>query len=126
MSEEMCLYCGDPTTQQMCYPCISYLSGQPPTTDTFAFDTYQCLCGKYCHKSVFCSDCFPRKEPKELLYFLMLNPEWVCGDCRRPLRRRPVSWFRPQWPCRACLGAARTEPLTPEQLAAWVKEVRCD
>lgn len=92
------------------------------------FWEYRCQhCGgmELCTK--FCRVCYSYSNPASLMQWLVDAPRWRCEDCGAP---KIVDTTRELniGPCGRCLrrGFTVMTPLTPEQLAAWVKGVRCD
>ena len=81
-------------------------------------------CDAWVARTEFCKECFVFASPSKLMALLNEQPWWQCGDCGAP---RLVSYnfqgARKPGPCARCrrLSVHAPLPLTPEQLAAWVK-----
>ena len=91
-----------------------------------ALVVYYCPhCGNTVLSTKFCDACYNLSNPASLLQWLVDVPQWRCEDCGAP---RIIENYVSVGPCGRCLRREFTimTPLTPEQLAAWVKEVRCD
>ena len=90
--------------------------------------TYYCPhCGNSVPNTKFCSACYCYSNPAYLMQCIKKVPRWRCEDCGAP---KIIDTTRDLniGDCGRCLrrGFTTMTPLTPEQLAAWVKGVRCD
>ena len=89
---------------------------------------YHCPhCGNSVLNTKFCKVCYSLSNPASLMQWLVDAPRWRCEDCGAP-KIIDTTQDMNMSPCGRCLrrGFTVMTPLTPEQLAAWVKEVRCD
>lgn len=94
-------------------------------------DVFTNYCCPHCDITVlgteFCGACYSYSYPAYLMAWIDKAPRWRCEDCGAP---KIVDHTRDSYmgDCGRCLrrGFTVVAPLTPEQLAAWVKEVRCD
>ena len=93
---------------------------------------YHCPhCNDKVRGTEFCSRCYYYADPAQLMNWITETPRWRCEDCNAPRIFDPSGGLKPG-PCGRCLRrgfsfvAALTPltPLTPEQLAAWVKGVK--
>ena len=93
---------------------------------------YHCPhCNDKVRGTEFCSRCYYYVDPARLMNWITAIPRWRCEDCNAPRIFNPSGGLKPG-PCGRCLRrgfsfvAALTPltPLTPEQLAAWVKGVK--
>ena len=89
---------------------------------------YHCPhCNDTVRRTKFCSRCYYYVDPAYLMQWLIDAPRWRCEDCGAP---KIIDTTRPLniGPCGRCLrrGFTVKTPLTPEQLAQWLKGVRCD
>ncbi len=84
-------------------------------------------CGNSVPYTKFCKVCYSRSNPAYLMQWLVNAPRWRCEDCGAP-KIIDTTQDLNIGPCGRCLrrGFTVMTPLTPEQLAAWVKGVRCD
>lgn len=84
-------------------------------------------CGNSVLNTKFCKVCYSYSNPASLMQWLVDAPRWRCEDCGAP-KIIDTTQDMNMGPCGRCLrrGFTIMTPLTPEQLAAWVKEVRCD
>ena len=84
-------------------------------------------CGNTVPNTMFCKACYSYSHPPYLMQWLVNAPRWRCEDCGAP-KIIDTTQDMNMGPCGRCLHRWFTvvAPLTPEQLAAWVKEVRCD
>ena len=88
-------------------------------------DFWDYLC-PHCDNTVqstkFCDACYSHSDPVSLMQWIREAPRWRCEDCGAPkiigTTQGPLIG-----PCGRCLrrGFTVMTPLTPEQLAAWVK-----
>ena len=90
------------------------------------FWEYRCQhCGGMVLSTEFCSACYIYSNPAYLMQLIKRTPRLRCEDCGAP---KIVDTTRDQniGHCGRCLrqGFTITTPLTPEQLAHWVKGVR--
>ena len=92
------------------------------------FKEYRCPhCGRMVPATKFCKACYRYSNPSNLMQWLIDAPRWRCEDCGAP-KIIDTTTGPYTGPCGRCLrrGFTVMTPLTPEQLAAWVKGVRCD
>ena len=84
-------------------------------------------CGNSVLNTKFCKVCYSYSEPASLMQWLVDAPQWRCEDCGAP---KIIGTTRDpnMGPCGRCLrrGLTIMTPLTPEQLAQWLKGVRRD
>ena len=96
------------------------------------FWEYRCPhCGGMVPNTKFCKVCYSYSNPEYLMQWLVDAPRWRCEDCGAP---KIIDTTRELniGPCGRCLRrgfsfvAALTPltPLTPEQLAHWVKGMK--
>ena len=88
---------------------------------------YYCpYCGNSVLTTKFCRVCYIYSDPAALMQWLVDAPQWRCEDCGAP---KIIGTTQGQdiciGPCGRCLrqGFTVITPLTPEQLAAWVKGI---
>ena len=84
-------------------------------------------CGNSVLNTKFCGACYSYSDPAFLMQWIKKVPRWRCEDCGAP----KIIDTTPELsigPCGRCLrqGSLVVTPLTPEQLAQWLKGVRCD
>ena len=92
------------------------------------FGKYLCPhCGNPVPSTKFCKVCYFYSNPAYLMQWIRAEPRRRCEDCGAP---KIIDTTRDlnAGDCGRCLrrGFTVMTPLTPEQLAAWVKGVRCD
>lgn len=79
-------------------------------------------CGNTVLSTKFCGACYSYSNPAYLMQWLVDAPRWRCEDCGAP---KIIDTTRDLniGDCERCLrrGFTVMTPLTPEQLAAWVK-----
>ena len=84
-------------------------------------------CGNTVPSTKFCKVCYSYSNPAYLMRWIRVEPRRRCEDCGAP---KIIDTTRDLnvGDCGRCLrrGFTVMTPLTPEQLAAWVKGVRCD
>ena len=88
-------------------------------------------CNDTVRRTEFCGRCYYYVDPARLMNWITAIPRWRCEDCNAPRIFDPSGGLKPG-PCGRCLRrgfsfvAALTPltPLTPEQLAAWVKGMK--
>ena len=93
-----------------------------------ALGVYYCPhCGNSVPYTKFCGACYRYSNPAYLMRLIRVEPRWRCEDCGAP-KIIDTTQDKSVGPCGRCLrrGFTVMTPLTPEQLAAWVKGVRCD
>ena len=82
-------------------------------------------CGKSVLNTKFCKVCYSYSNPAYLMQWLVNAPRWRCEDCGAP---KIIDTTRDlnMGDCGRCLrrGFTIMTPLTPEQLAAWVKGMK--
>ena len=85
-------------------------------------------CGNSVPNTKFCGVCYSLSDPASLMQWIREAPQWRCEDCGAPKIIDTTQDIVKPGPCGRCLrrGFTVMTPLTPEQLAAWVKGVRCD
>lgn len=89
---------------------------------------YHCPhCGNAVLSTKFCGACYSYSNPAHLMQWIRDAPRWRCEDCGAP-KIIDTTQDLNMGPCGRCLrrGFTVVAPLSPEQLALWVKEVRCD
>ena len=92
------------------------------------FKEYRCPhCYRMVSSTKFCDACYCYSNPARLMNWIRDAPQWRCEDCGAPKiidTPRDVN----TGDCGRCLrrGSPVVTPLTPEQLAHWLKGVRCD
>ena len=92
------------------------------------FGDYLCPhCGNTVLSTKFCDACYVYSNPAALMLRIRDVPRWRCEDCGAP-KIIDTTRVLNIGPCGRCLrrGFTFVTSLTPEQLAAWVKGVRCD
>ena len=90
------------------------------------FGTYFCPhCGNSVLNTKFCKMCYRYSNPAYLMQWIRDAPRWRCEDCGAP-KIIDITQDLKIGPCGRCLrrGFTVMTPLTPEQLAQWLKEVR--
>ena len=89
---------------------------------------YHCPhCNDTVRRTMFCKVCYRNSNPAYLMQWLIDAPRWRCEDCGAPKIIDTTTDLH-TGPCGRCLrrGLTVMAPLTPEQLAQWLKGVRCD
>ena len=92
------------------------------------FWEYRCPhCGGMVLGTKFCSACYSYSNPAYLMQWIKKVPRWRCEDCGAP-KIIDTTQDMNIGPCGRCLrrGFTIMTPLTPEQLAQWLKGVRRD
>ena len=90
------------------------------------FKEYHCPhCDRMVSSTKFCKMCYRYSNPAHLMQLIRDAPQWRCEDCGAPKivdTPRDLSIG----PCGRCLrrGFTVMTPLTPEQLAQWLKGVK--
>ena len=84
-------------------------------------------CGNSVLNTKFCTMCYIYSDPASLMQWIREAPRWRCEDCGAPRIIGPTQGML-LGPCGRCLrrGFTVMTPLTPEQLAQWLKGVRRD
>ena len=84
-------------------------------------------CGNTVLSTKFCDACYIYWNPAALMLRIRDVPRWRCEDCGAP-KIIDTTRVLNIGPCGRCLRREFTvmTSLTPEQLAQWLKEVRCD
>ena len=84
-------------------------------------------CGNTVLSTEFCDACYSYSNPVYLMQWIRDAPWWRCKDCGAP-KIIDTTRYSNMGDCGRCLrrGFTIMTPLTPEQLAAWVKGVRRD
>ena len=82
-------------------------------------------CGNSVLNTKFCKVCYSYSNPASLMQWLVDAPRWRCEDCGAP---KIIDTTRDMnvGPCGRCprQGSPVVAPLTPEQLAHWVKGMK--
>ena len=94
----------------------------------WGFKVYHCPhCGNSVPNTEFCKVCYSYSNPASLMQWCVNAPRWRCEDCGAPKIIDTTQELN-IGPCGRCLrrGFTVKTPLTPEQLAQWLKGVRCD
>ncbi len=89
---------------------------------------YHCPhCNDTVRRTMFCKVCYSYSHPAYLMQWLVDAPRWRCEDCGAPKIVDTTQELN-IGPCGRGLRRAFTAmtPLTPEQLAQWLKGVRRD
>ena len=82
-------------------------------------------CGNSVPNTKFCDACYSYSYPAYLMRWIRVAPRWRCEDCGAP-KIVDTTQDMNIGPCGRCLrrGFTVMTPLTPEQLAAWVKGMK--
>ena len=82
-------------------------------------------CGNSVLNTKFCKVCYSYSNPASLMQLLVDAPRWRCEDCGAP-KIIDTTRVLNMGPCGRCLrrGFTIMTPLTPEQLAQWLKGVK--
>ena len=82
-------------------------------------------CGNSVLNNKFCKVCYCYSNPAHLMQWLVDAPRWRCEDCGAP-KIIDTTQNLNLGPCGRCLrrGFTVMTPLTPEQLAQWVKGMK--
>ena len=89
---------------------------------------YHCPhCGNTVLSTKFCDACYSYSNPARLMNWIRDAPQWRCEDCGAP-KIIDTPRYLNLGDCGRCLrrGFTFVTSLTPEQLAHWLKGVRCD
>ena len=92
------------------------------------FKEYRCPhCDRMVSSTKFCDACYGFTYSEYLMKWIAESPRFRCDDCGAPRLVNATTNLN-TGPCGRCLrrGLAVMTPLTPEQLAHWVKGVRHD
>ena len=92
------------------------------------FKEYRCPhCSRMVSTTEFCKACYGYAYSEYLMKWIAESPRFRCDDCGAPRLVNTTTDLN-MGPCGRCLrrGFTVMTPLSPEQLAAWVKGVRCD
>lgn len=90
------------------------------------FWVYRCPhCGGMVPGTKFCGACYSYSYPAYLMQWIKKAPRWRCEDCGAP-KIVDTTLDLNIGPCGRCLrrGFTIMTPLTPEQLAHWVKGMK--
>ena len=135
MTPEPCRYCTRPAVNGMCTFHILLNSGAPleycnEIADSRIFQFYRCPhCNSRVPRTEFCETCYDSPHPAILMDVAEGTHGALCPYCLSPKtwQGRTIQGFTPS-DCLVCVRGYKqdgtTAHHTPEQLAAWVRDVQ--
>ena len=135
MTLEPCRYCTRPAVNGMCTFHIMLNSGARleycnEIADSRIFQFYRCPhCDNWVLRSEFCLSCYDSPYPADLMATAERTRGGLCPSCLSPKTRRgrTIRGFTPS-DCLVCMRGYQLDEApahhTPEQLAAWVRDVQ--
>ena len=135
MTPKPCRYCTRPAVNGMCAFHILLNSGAPleycnEIADSRIFQFYRCPhCNSRVPRTEFCETCYDSPHPAILMDVAEGTRGGLCPFCLSPKTRRgrTIRGFAPS-DCLVCVRGYKQDgtpaPHTPEQLAAWVRDVQ--
>ena len=135
MTPELCRYCTRPAVYGMCTFHIMLNSGAPleychEVADSLTINFYRCPhCNGLIPRTEFCSSCYDSPYPSSLMDAAERTHGGLCPYCLSPKTKwgRMIRKFVPS-DCLVCVQNYQRDRVptfhTPEQLAAWVRDVQ--
>lgn len=135
MTLEPCRYCTRPAVYGMCTFHIMLNSGAlleycNEIADSRIFQFYRCPhCDSRVPRTEFCASCYDSPYPADLMDVAERTRGGLCPFCLSPKTRRgrTIRGFTPS-DCLVCMRGYQLDEAsahhTPEQLAAWVRDVQ--
>lgn len=135
MTPEPCRYCTRPAVNGMCTFHILLNSGAPleycnEIADSRIFQFYRCPhCNSRVPRTEFCETCYDSPHPAILMDVAEGTHGALCPYCLSPKtwQGRTIQGFTPS-DCLVCVRGYKQDGTpahhTPEQLAAWVRDVQ--